>query len=103
MPLADGPDALAGYVELLTALGFRAVASVRKKRRTFHVEWQGKTIEAALDEVADVGQFMELELSTTEAGVEAAKACIASLASRLGLSDNERRSYLELLLANRGH
>ena len=68
-------------------------------RRLFHVEWQGKTIEAALDDVAEVGQFLELELSASEPEVEAAKSCIASLASRLGLTISERRSYLELLLA----
>jgi adenylate cyclase class 2 len=102
LPLADGADALAGYSELLSAVGFRAVASVRKQRRLFHVPWEGKTVEAALDEMAEVGQFMELELSATETEVGAAKACIASLALRLGLSDSERRSYLELLLANRG-
>jgi adenylate cyclase, class 2 len=101
LPLAEGAAAVKGYVELLPALGFRSVATVRKTRRQFHLEWQGKVVEAVLDDVAEVGQFLELELSATEADVEAAKSCIASLASRLGLAESQRRSYLELLLAGR--
>jgi adenylate cyclase, class 2 len=99
LPLPSGNAAASEHASLLEALGFKPVATVRKMRRLFHVEWQGKTIEAALDDVAEVGQFLELELSVSEPEVESAKSCIASLASRLGLTTSERRSYLELLLA----
>jgi adenylate cyclase class 2 len=99
LPLANGQAALAQFAELLTALGFRSVATVKKTRRLFHIAWQEKNAEAAVDDVAGVGHYLELELSATEAEVEAAKSCIASLASRLGLVATERRSYLELLLA----
>jgi adenylate cyclase class 2 len=102
LPLAEGPAAVAGLAELLTALGFRSVASVRKTRRQFHIDWQGKAIEAVIDNVAEVGQFLELELLAAETEIEAAKTSIASLASALGLARSERRSYLELLLAGRG-
>ena len=101
LPLPASDAALAGFVDLLTALGFRPVAEVRKKRRRFEIPWEGKTIEAVIDDVAEVGQFLELELSADETNVEAAKAAIASLAARLGLAKTERRSYLELLLARR--
>jgi adenylate cyclase class 2 len=87
---------------LLEALGFTPVAEVCKYRRKASISWQGREIEAALDEVVDVGTFVELELVAEEDDVEPAKACIASLARELGLSGSERRSYLELLLEGRG-
>jgi adenylate cyclase class 2 len=87
---------------LLEALGFTPVAEVCKYRRKATISWQGRQIEAALDEVVDVGTFVELELVAEDEEVEPAKACIASLAQALGLSGSERRSYLELLLKRRG-
>jgi adenylate cyclase class 2 len=102
LPLPHGSAAVGGFVELLTALGFQSVATVRKTRRAFQVQWQGKCVEAALDDVAQVGQFIELELLSEETEIEAAKSCIASLAARLGMTISERRSYLEMLLAARG-
>lgn len=101
LPLGDGQQSLAQFAELLAALGFRSVATVKKTRRLFHIAWQEKIVEGALDDVDGVGHFLELELSATDAEVEAAKSCIASLASRLGLGATERRSYLELLLSRR--
>ena len=83
---------------MLAALGFSSVAELRKRRRLASVPWRGATIEAALDEVEGLGAFVELELTADEGGIEEARTRIASLASRLGLSNSERRSYLELLL-----
>jgi len=99
LPLSPGSDALAQYAELLTALGFRPVAQVHKTRRRYHLAWQGREIEIALDNVSGLGDFIELELSADEDGLELAKPAIASLAATLGLTQSERRSYLELLFA----
>ena len=98
LPLAPGETGFNDFAELLTALGFRTVAQVRKTRRPFELRWEGRTVHAALDTVASVGTFVELELVVEEGELEAAKACLASLVMRLGLTTNERRSYLELLL-----
>jgi adenylate cyclase class 2 len=87
--------------DLLEALGFTPVAEVCKYRRKATVSWQGRQVEAALDEVVELGTFVELELVADEDAVEPARACIASLARELGLSSSERRSYLELLLEHR--
>lgn len=87
------------WVEMLTVLGFRSVAEVRKRRRKAFVDWQGRRVEVSLDEVDRVGTFVEIEVVTDEHDLEAAKACLASLAERLGLDHSERRSYLELLLS----
>src|SRR5262249_34999461 len=99
LPLPAGDEMLKHYAELLTALGFRPVAEVHKTRRQVHLAWQGREIEIALDNVTGLGDFIELELSTDETDIESAKGAIASLAAELGLTDSERRSYLELLLA----
>jgi adenylate cyclase, class 2 len=99
LPVAD--DTMDAWTGLLEALGFSRVAEVRKSRRKAFVQWQGQRIEVSLDKVPPLGTFVELELLADEQGVEAAKACIRSLASELGLSGSERRSYLELLLGDR--
>lgn len=99
--LPPGDDGAREFAELLQALGFRPVAVVRKERRTAHLVWQGRTMEVALDAVADVGTFVELETAAHEAELDAARACLAGLASQLNLSHSERRSYLEMLLEKR--
>jgi adenylate cyclase class 2 len=89
----------AEFAELLAALGFRSVMTVRKTRRPFELVHQGQSVHGAWDEVAGIGTFVELELTTDDAGLVAARECIASLAADLELGPSERRSYLELLLA----
>jgi adenylate cyclase, class 2 len=83
--------------QLLDALGFTPVACVRKQRRKGVLPWQQATVEIALDDVAGLGQFIELELVADSQTLQAARERILSLAEHLGLSDAERRSYLELL------
>ncbi len=99
LPLPPGIGGYKPWSELLAALGFTPVAEVRKQRVKAHVAWQGRSVELSLDDVDGIGTFVELELVVDDADVEAAKACIAALAERLGLAATERRSYLELLLA----
>lgn len=99
LPLASGPGGANDFAGLLEVLGFRPVASVHKRRQTFGFDWQGRKFELALDNVESVGQFVELETIAEAAEVAAAQQCLHSLAARLGLSQSERRSYLELLLA----
>ncbi|MCC7086215.1 MAG: class IV adenylate cyclase [Pirellulales bacterium] len=99
LPLPVGAAMAESFTELLLALGFRKVATVRKLRRVFHLFWEGTEIEIALDEVERLGAFLEMELVADEAGVDAAKQRLTSLAAELQLTDSERRSYLELLLA----
>ncbi len=98
LPLGPGAESLASWTALLKAVGFRPVAEVRKSRRKAAVPWQGRQVEASLDDVGGVGTFVEFELVVEESAVEAARACIQSLAQSFGLTHGERRSYLELLL-----
>jgi adenylate cyclase class 2 len=96
--LAPGEGPAADATAMLLALGFRPVARVHKQRRHVDVSWQGREVCVALDEVDDLGCFVELEIIANEGSVEDAQACLTSLAARLNLANAERRSYLELLL-----
>ncbi len=98
LSLAPGPESLASWTALLVAVGFRPVAEVRKSRRKATIPWQGHRVEACLDNVDGVGTFVEFELVADESELDAARACIQSLAQSFGLTQGERRSYLEILL-----
>jgi adenylate cyclase class 2 len=101
IPLAAGRQAGTDAADLLQALGFSPVAEVRKRRAHGAINWQGRQVEVSLDHIAELGNFVELEIVTSEGGVALARECLASLAIQLGLSGGERRSYLEMLLAER--
>lgn len=99
-PVGEGPSAtIERWDALLHALGFRAVRDVRKRRRSFHLPWQGAPVEVAIDEVDGLGMFVELEQQAPADGVDAARQRLQSLARELRCGPAERRSYLELLLA----
>jgi adenylate cyclase class 2 len=98
LPVADGIDSAAALSEILTNMGFTPVRTVRKCRSSGTLHWQGSEVEVSLDVVEPLGTFVELELTTGQNGLEKAQRIVQSLASELGLSAGERRSYLELLL-----
>jgi adenylate cyclase class 2 len=102
VPLADGEDVAADFVRLLTRLGYRPVAVVRKTRRVAAFTRDGFDMQATLDEVDDVGRYAELEVVAPEWQADAGKAAVLSVAAELGLTRPERRSYLQLLLENQG-
>lgn len=97
LPLPSGEAVGRRFAELLTALGFRVVGQVRKRRLPGSIDWEGWSCQIALDEVAGLGEFLELELIADVQQLGAARAALASLVQHLGLRDGERRSYLELL------
>jgi adenylate cyclase class 2 len=97
--LSGGVEGARQHADLLEALGFRPVAEVTKHRRTATLAWQGHSVEIALDTVQPLGVFVELETSADDSGLTAAQQSLCSLAERLSLHRDERRSYLELLLA----
>jgi adenylate cyclase class 2 len=98
--LSAVPATLERWAELLEALGFRRVREVAKRRRLATVAWEGAAVEVAIDHVAGLGNFVELELQADAAGIAVAAARIESLALELGCANPERRSYLEMLLPN---
>jgi adenylate cyclase class 2 len=84
-------------------IGFVSVASVEKTRETMHLRWQNQQVEACLDSVTDVGDFVELEIVVENPQQkEQAKSALESLAAKLELSGSILTSYLGLLLQRRG-
>jgi len=98
LPFGDEPGDDERFAELLTELGFREVRTVRKERLPLELEWEGRRLELAVDNVEGLGHFLEIETFADEATKDAARDCIWRLAERLGLENSERRSYLTLLM-----
>ena len=84
--------------QLLQALAFTPVRTVRKQRRHATVAWKGHSVEVVLDRVDTLGTFVELELIADPEDIQGAQETIMALARELSLSQVERRSYLELVL-----
>lgn len=99
--LAPGAETAAAMSQLVTRLGYRPVAVVTKTRQVFRTHRQGYNLEICLDEVKDLGRFVELEILAPEDQLDQARRVLQAAAGELGLSDSERRSYLELLLQSR--
>lgn len=99
IPLADGDGPAADAHRMLVSLRYRPVAVVTKTRRVFHFTRDGFAVEACLDDVEGVGAFAELEIVADESRMGEAKAAVLAVAADLGLTQVERRSYLELLLS----
>ena len=62
----------------------------------------GGQVEICLDEIDQLGQFIELEITSDLKHLDATKSALLSLAEHLELSRPEKRSYLELLLSQLG-
>jgi len=84
-----------GTGAMLEKLGFRKVASVRKKRRVFLL---GR-FEICVDRVDGLGDFFEIETRGPKKGYGKLRDEAQALLVRLGGKRTERRSYLELLLS----
>ena len=93
-----GADAARNFAVMLEMLGFRQVRAVHKRRTPHRLQWSGRACEVALDEVEQLGSYVEIEMLAEEAEREAARDAILALAHHLGLADSERKSYLCLLL-----
>jgi len=98
LALEPGNDGATKAVRMLIALGYRPVAVVSKTRTVYEFRRGSFDLEACFDDVGSVGRFVELEIQATEAEYEAAKETLLKTAAELGLGDQERRSYLEMLL-----
>ncbi len=98
LPLAEGDEMAAGYIELWIALGFQPVATVTKLRRVGTCQWKTCSVEIALDDVTRLGLFIELEICASRETLAEAQNQLVQLAAHLHLPQPERRSYLEMLL-----
>ena len=102
--VADGDASWERCREIFRHLGFRPVATVRKRRQQLALSRSNFSIEISLDDVDGLGFFVEVEIGVETARADSdlldeARKMLDELAGELELSDVERRSYLELLLA----
>ncbi len=92
-----GIESAREMVEILDELGFYEICKVKKLRKTYLL----KDLIITLDNVADLGEFIEVEgKASNDREFEAKKDEIFKLLKKLGLSTGEisQRSYLEMLL-----
>ena len=99
VPLGEGDETAEQFRALLVHLGYRPVAVVPKRRRIYHLERGGFALEVCLDEVEGLGRFAEIEIQAPEGQLPEAERVLHETAAALGLGREERRSYLEMLLA----
>jgi len=102
IPIGESVEDGTRFTELLSALGFREVRTVRKSRRLYRMMWKTRSVEFCVDDVDELGTFVELETIADEADLNAARDSLRRLAAKLGLENSERRSYLRLLLEQDG-
>ena len=100
VPLAPGHEPAQALTQLLEHLGYRSVAVVEKERLVLQANKGGFSLSVCLDDVKKVGRFVELEILARDDQVDSARRVMLAAANELGLDKSERRSYLELLLAN---
>ncbi len=97
LDVAPGDAGAETVSALLTGLGYRPVAVVRKTRETFTVAGPFP-VSVCLDTVERVGTFVEVEVLADESQAAAAQAAVRAAANELGLADAEPRSYLRMRL-----
>lgn len=91
-------DQEAALKRILEQLGFRSVAVVAKTRQSWELEYSGRRLKVELDQVEQLGSFVEIEAVTVAAEAAAAEAAILALARELRLEQASKASYLGLLL-----
>jgi adenylate cyclase class 2 len=102
VPLAEGDGPAEGLCRLVTYLGYRPVAVIRKRRVPYQFERDGFSLEVCCDDVEELGRFVEVEIVAPPEQRARAEAVLQSAAQELGLTQAEPRAYLQMLLARRG-
>ncbi len=99
IPFAPGTDQFRHLLRLLENLGFSPVATVRKRRESFHLTFQEHELEIVLDTAEGLGPFAEIEtIASSQVDLLAAQQAVIALAGLLGLTQVEPRSYLGMIL-----
>ena len=99
--LTDNAKTARLWNDLLQALGFRAVAELKKTRRSAGFVYQEHKYELTLDHIEGLGDFIELETIADSAQLDHARRRIKLLAAMLGLTHPITASYLELSQAGK--
>ncbi len=102
IPFAEGDERSRQMGRLLQNLGFRPVATIRKRREPFHLTFQGLQLEVALDTAEGLGTFVEIEaMASGPDDLPGTQQAVLALADLIGLSEVEPRSYLRMALEAR--
>lgn len=96
--VAPGSDGAQSLWAILRALGFEDVRTVVKRRQSYRLRWEGRDFSVALDQVEELGEFLEIETLAAAEDWPRARDAALRLAAELHVQDSIRRSYLELLL-----
>lgn len=102
VPLESGAEAADGFCRLVEKLGYRPTAVVKKRRTIWHFSRGGFDLQACVDQVEEVGRFVEVEIVAAPERRAEAERVLQDVAKELGLHGSEKKSYLEMLLARRG-
>lgn len=100
VPADDIETKLQTLTEILLALGFTHSGSVRKLRRSAALTFEGRLFHCSLDDVIGLPLHAEIETLASEEQRHEALQSLLRLAKRLNLQQQERRSYLELVLTS---
>ncbi len=100
--LAEGDQTAADCRVLLQSLGYRKVIEVRKRRTLYHLQRDQFDVEICLDDVEELGTFVEIEIVASNSDAPRAKEVLLAIAEEMGLAESERRAYLQLLLEKKG-
>ncbi len=102
IPFEAGEDAFRQLARLFENLGFRPVATIRKRRTSFHLSRPPHDIVIALDRAEGLGDFAEIEaMAEEEADLPSTQSAVLALAQELSLDQVEPRSYLRMFLERR--
>jgi adenylate cyclase class 2 len=97
IPIGTGRLNREKCAELFHALGFGEFYTVAKQRQPYRLFWEDRDVEVVIDDVVDLGSYVEIEALADEEQLETARSSILRLADRLGLENSIRKSYLCLL------
>lgn len=98
LAFAGGAADARNFGRVLETLGFSAVREVSKRRESWTLPSADGETTIAIDCVDGLGTYVELEQTVPAGRFAEAKQAIESLASELGLTAPEHRSYLGMLL-----
>jgi len=98
VPIPAGEKGFQDHLKVFLALGYKFVAKVSKRRRTYSLIKEGFNIALSLDEVETLGFHVEVEIVANEEDSARAVTVVQKLSEDLGLNRVQPKSYLRLVL-----
>ena len=99
LPIAETDEGGERAKTFFRRLGFRFVACIHKRRTTLRIQRDKWSILVCLDEVVELGSFVEIEAMSESEDLAQAKQIVCQLQQEIGLGEPILTSYLRMLLA----